>query len=217
MRSVRSLVLAVMALLAFGPLASAQNQPTDFIEVITVTVKPGGVPEYEDYVKKILAGVNKTGAVQRVFGYQVALGGPGSTFTFVLPFNKWGEMDTWTSIPQILSKAYGEAEAGKILKAGNSVVERSQTEVFRTLAQFSTRPKVFDPPTAFAYVVRTEVEPQMVSTYEQYLSKLKAAQEQAPNAPTAIRRVSVQGTASTYVSTQFFNKHAERDEWPSPN
>ena len=33
-------------------------------------------------------------------------------------------------------------------------------------------------------------------------------------APTAIRRVSVQGPSSVYVTAQFFNKNADRDAWP---
>lgn len=216
MKRLMCLCVAVSLLFGFASLAAAQGQPAQFIQVVTVTVKSESVADYEDYVKKIQAAANKIGAPQRVFASQVILGGPGFTYSFVLPFNKWGEVDTWPTIPEMLSKAYGDAEAAKILKAGRAAIDRSRSEVFRLLGDLSTRPKVFDPPPAFTFLVRTEVKPEMASAYELYLAKLKAAQEQLPNAPTANRRVSLQGQASTYVTATPFNKHSERDAWPSP-
>ncbi len=84
------------------------------------------------------------------------------------------------------------------------------------LGDLSTHPKAFDPPPAYTFVVRTEVKPEMASAYELYLAKLKAAQEKVPDAPTANRRVSLQGQASTYVTATPFNKHSERDAWLGP-
>lgn len=214
MKGLKSLVLLFLFLLT--PLAIAQDQPADFVQVVTVRVRPGAVTEYEDYVKKIIAGANKIGAPQIVFANQVILGGSGYTYHIVLPFNKWEEMDTWMSIPQILSKAYGDAEAAKILRSGRNSVESSETAVYRLLRDLSTRPKVSDSPAKYLFVVLTKVEPDMASAYELYLAKLKTAQQQAPNAPMALRFVSVQGPAHTYVTVSFFNKHAERDGWTSP-
>ena len=88
--------------------------------------------------------------------------------------------------------------------------------MFRLLANLSTRPEVFDPPASFVFLVRTEVKPELASAYELSLAKLKAAGEQAPNSPTAIRRVAVQGLSYTYTTALFFNKYVEREGWPSP-
>lgn len=212
-------VLTLSLPFSFGltSLAAAQaqpDQPAEFLQVITTTVRSGAVTEYEDFVKKITAGANKVGAPQRWFTSQLALGGPQFTYSIVLPFSKWGEVDAWTSVPQILSKAYGEAEGAKILKAGRAAIERSETAVYRLLPDLSTRPKVFDPPAAFVQLFVTDVEPAMVPAWEIYLARLKAAQEGAPQAPTAIRRVAVQGAANTYVTAVPFSSYAERDSWP---
>ncbi len=216
----RSSPAALSLALYFGlaSLAAAQGQPgqpAEFLQVITTTVRPGAVSEYEDFVKKIVAGANKLGAPQRWSAYGVSVGGPGFTYTVALPYSKWGELDAWIPVAQILSKAYGEAEGGRILRAGRASIERSETAVYRLLPDLSTKPKVFDPPAAFVQLFVTDVEPAMVPAWEGYLARLKAAQEKSPQAPTAIRRVAVQGAANTYVTAVPFNSYAERDGWPS--
>jgi hypothetical protein len=190
-------------------------QPTEFIQVITATVRAGAVTEYEDFIKKITAGANKIGAPQRWFVSHVSIGGPSLTYSIVLPFSKWSELDGWMTVPQMLLKAYGEAEGTKILKAGRAATERTETAVYRLLPDLSTRPKVFDPPARFVHLVVTEVEPAMVPAWESYLARLKAAQERSPQAPTAVRRVAVLGASNTYVTAVPFNKFADRDAWPA--
>ena len=125
--------------LAITTLAIAQ--PAAYVQVTTITVKPSGVSDFEDYVKKIVAGANKIGAPQRVVAYQIGLGGPGFTYNFVIPFNKWEDMDSWPSIPQILTKAYGDAEGARILKSGRDAIEHTESAVFHTLKNLSTRPR----------------------------------------------------------------------------
>lgn len=217
MKRVRSVSLVLVPILGLSSLVAAQSQPSEFLYMTTVTVKPSAVGEYEDYVKKIIAGANKIGAAEIILGFNLTLGGPGNTYVFALPFNKWGEVDGWIGPTQILVKAYGEVEAAKIMKAGRTAVEKSESSAYRLQADLSTKLRAFDPSLhSLINYVRTEVEPEMASAYELYLAKLKAAQEQAPNAPTSIRRVSVHGTSSVYVSAQLYSKNSERDNWPNP-
>jgi len=215
MKALKHFVWMLVCLVASAPLVSAQGKVPDFIETRTITIKPTAVSEFEDYVKKVVAGANKLGAPQRWLTYQLASGGPQFTYLVAFPFNKWEEMDRWTPTAEILTKGYGELEGTKLLKGGRACIEDYQITVSRTLHDLSTRAKPNDPPAAFVYNIRTEVDPDMSSAYELYLAKVKAAAEQAPNAPTAIRRVSVQGTSNVYSSSTYFNKHAERDGWPN--
>jgi hypothetical protein len=214
MKGLKCLALAPAVVCALAPLVGAQPQPAEFLQVISVTVRPGAVTDYEDYVKKVVAAANKVGSPLRWTAHSVALGGPGYTYSVAIPFSKWADMDGWASLPEMLTKAFGEVEAARVLKAGRSAIERSETAVYRHLPNFSTRPKVFDPPAAFIQVVRTEIEPEMTSAYELFLAKLKTAQEQAAGSPTSIRRVSATGRLSVYVSASPFQKHADRDAWP---
>ena len=209
----RHFVPLLSLLFAATGTAVAQDQPSsEFVQVLTVTIKPGGVTEYEDYIKKVIGAFAKAGAPQQVFTYQPGPGAPSYTYEFVLPFNKWSELDAFPAVPQLLAKAYGEVLAASMLKAGRSNVERSETVVHRLLRSLSA-PRI--PQHAFANVIMTEVEPSQASLYELYLAKVKAAQDQTPGTPTTLRFVSVQGPAATYVTVQFFNKFAERDSAPA--
>lgn len=98
MRSPKPLALALPSLLVLPSVAVPQQKPARFIQVITTTVKPSAVTEYEDYVKKFIAGGNKVGAAQYVYGHQVMMGGPGYTYQFVLPFHEWSELDGWSGV-----------------------------------------------------------------------------------------------------------------------
>ena len=213
MKPVLRFAFLAVFLLAISFPVVAQSPPTEFIQIITTTVRSTGVTEYEDYVKQIIAGLDKIGSPQRVVVYQVGLGGPSFTYNIVLPFNKWEDMDGWPSIAQILTRAYGDAEGAKILQSGRNAIEHSESTVFRTLKNLSTRPRLNDPPAPFVMVVRTEIDPSMSVSYENYLSKLKAAQEKEPGNRTVNRSVSVLGSGVTYLGANFFNKHAERDNW----
>ena len=213
MKPVVRVAFVAAFLLAITLPVVAQSLPTEFIQIITTTVRSNGVTEYEDYVKQIMAGLNKIGSPQRVVVYQVGVGGPSFTYNIVLPFNKWEDMDSWPSIAQTLNRAYGDAEGARILKSGRDAIEHSESAVFRTLRNLSTRPRFNDPPAPYVMVVRTEIDPSMSVSYENYLSKLKAAQEKEPGNRTVNRSVSVLGSGVTYLGANFFSKHADRDNW----
>lgn len=218
MKSLRALALSLPVIAAFpspGMAQSQPGQPSEFIQVITTTVKSGAVSQYHDFTSKIAAGAKKIGSPQHWTTSQVILGAPGFTYTIVLPFNKWEEVDSWVSVRDMLVKAYGQAEGMRILNTGLAAIERTETAVYRMLPDLSTRLKAFNPPPAFIHLFVTEVEPAMVPAWQDYLAKLKAAQEKSPNAPTALRRVAVLGASNTFVTAVPFNKFAERDGWPS--
>lgn len=207
---------AALAALCLAVPTAAQQQPAEFISVTTVTIQGSGVSEYEDFAKKVMAAAAKADPTARVLGYQATAGAPGYTYLFARSFAKWGDMDAWMSVSQMLMKAHGDVEGGRILKAGRSPIVQSRVEVFRLLKDRSTRPRVFDPPPAHTLVFRTEVRPEMVPAYEEYLDKLKAAQEKVEGTPTATRRVAVLGPTNIYVTSVPFDKYAERDSWPPP-
>ena len=53
----------------------------------------------------------------------------------------------------------------------------------------------------------------MVQEWERVIGRFKAASEQLPETPTAIRRVSVEGPGNIYVTSSPYTKAAERDGW----
>jgi hypothetical protein len=211
------LALGFAGLILFSALGQAQPQP-GYVHTILVTVKPTALPEFEDYVKKIMAAATKVGAPQIFYATQLQTGGPQFTYLFASPFSSYEEMEKWPPIPEMLLKAHGDVEGGKILKAGRATIESSETWVSRTQADLSTNPGPLDPPsTPIVRLLRTQVDPAMTVEYEQYLGKVKAAQEKAPGYPSTIRRVSALGTAAVYYSTTFLKSAADLDRIPNQN
>ncbi len=213
MKPVRKCALSLGALLLFGVVCEAQN----YVHSIVVTVKPGSVSEFEDYVKKVLAATEKAGSPQRIYALQLVAGGPQFTYLFSSPFSSFEEMGGWSSIPEMIMKANGDVEGAKILKAGRATFETSETRVTRTLSELSTNMKPYDPPsTPFIRLVRTEVDPAKAGAFEGYLAKLRAAQEKASGYPPTTRRVSALGKAAVYSSATYLKTAADLDRIPSP-
>lgn len=97
---------AALAALCLAVPAAAQQQPAEFISVTTVTIRGSGVSDYEDFVKKIIAAAAKVDPTARVIASQGGAGSSGYTYSFVRPFAKWGDMDAWMSVSQMLMKAH---------------------------------------------------------------------------------------------------------------
>jgi hypothetical protein len=213
MNPVRKWVLSLGAILLSGAVCEAQN----YVHTISVTVKPGSVQEFEDYAKKVMAAATKVGSPQRIYALQLVTGGPQFTYLFSSPFQTFEEMGGWSSIPEMLLKANGDVEGAKILKAGRATIETSETRVTRTLSELSTNLKPYDPSSsALIRLVRTEVDLAMTGAYEEYLAKLRAAQEKASGFPPTTRRVSILGDVSIYSSATYLKTAADLDRIPSP-
>ncbi len=214
MKHVKVAITVVLALL-LPRMGAAQSQVPRFVQVNSITVKLGMQAEFEDYLKKIIAAANKLNTNQRLITAQVAMGGSPTMYFVTSSFEKWGDADALESAPALLVKAYGDVEGARILKAGRATLDSLEVGVVELLPDMSTNPKTFMPPLAHTLVIRTDVNPALASDYRNYLSMLKAAQEKDPASPTAIRRVSVAGPAGVFVTTEPFDKFADRDAWPN--
>jgi hypothetical protein len=215
MRIAKSVALGLTCALAAAGSAQAQSQPKQYVQLLTIHARPEGALDYEAFAKKVMAAADKVGQNQRVLIYQVTSGGPGYTYMVLSYFDKWSETDDLLSPPELLMKALGEVEGAKALRVGRTSIESTETVVYRLLPDLSTKPKAYDPPPAYLQVIRNEVKPEMVRQWERVIARYKAASEQMPEAPTAIRRVSVEGPANVYVTSSPYTKAAERDAWPS--
>lgn len=214
MKVVKSFGLGLVCAMASTG-ALAQAQPKQFVHVLTVQTTPAGALEYEGFVKKVIAAAEKIGQDQRVVTFQVTTGGPGYTYMIATYFDKWAETDGVLSAPETLMKALGEVEGARVVRAGRANIASTESAVYRLLPNLSTRPKAYDPPPAYLQVIRNYVKPSMSREWEQVIGRYKAASEQVAEAPSAIRRVSVQGPANVYITSMAYTQAAERDAWPT--
>lgn len=215
MKGATRLALGLIGLALFASLAAAQTQPS-YVHSILVTVKPTSVTDFEDYVKKITTAATKVGSPQVILAGQLQTGGPQYTYVFASPFSSFEEMEKWPSIPELLTKAYGDVEGGKILKGGRATIESSETWVARTQPELSTNLKPVDlQATPFVRLLRTDIDPAMTGAYEAYLAKVKAAQEKATGYPSVSRRVTALGKTSRYYSVTYVKSVADLDKIPN--
>jgi hypothetical protein len=205
--------LAAVVTLASPTLS--QEPPYERLQITIVDVKPAAVVEFEDYVKKINATVVKTGAEPKLStAYQVVRGGSPYRYLAVSVFNKWEELDAWSSFAQLMTKAYGDVEGGRLLRAFRATLESVRTDVLRVRKGMNTyRPAADGMPRPLIWVIQTTVKPTRIAEFESYVAKVKAAQEKT-TFPPVIRHVSVLGDANVYYSTAYLNSYAELDAMP---
>ena len=208
MKGLKFLALAVVCLVVFAPFTS--SQPLEYLEVVTVSVKPGTVPQFENYIKKIVEAANKVGVAETWVTNQIELGRPANTYIVTLQFDKWAERDAWTPYPEYLAKAFGDAEAAKIMRTGEATIQSLDTMVLQTLPELSVNLEGAGE-NAFYWVRRDQVKPSMVQEYRIFISKVKEAEDQVGDGRTRARRVSTVGPVWTYSTAIGFDKWSERD------
>ncbi len=186
--SVFALVLATVVI------SFAQTNPAAFLQVSRFTVRSAAAPQFEDSLKKVNMARVRAGGTS-VF---MSPAGSGVEFIYVVvtPFSKGSEIDSFPAIPAAL-------------------IERQETEVFRTLTRLSTKPRLSDPHPMYITITRTEVKPQAIADYEVYLSKVKAAEEAQPDAVTTMRQVCTRRPGGIYEAIRFYITQSERDGSPS--
>jgi hypothetical protein len=213
MRAFKVVILtSCLCALAIG-LAGAQDRPSQFIEVITMEIRAGMVPQFEEYMKKIVEAADKVGVRQHWATYQTALGGAGRAYSVVLGFEKWEEMDAWTAVAEGLNQTFGEKEADQIYKMGSATIEKSETRVYRLSEEMSTKLKGIR--TRYAMVTETKVKREMLPDFRMLADKIKAAEESDPESRLASRWECQLGPTPMFLTVRPFDKFAESDDWPS--
>ncbi len=177
-----------LLVLAFASSALAQaSMPPKHLQMITIQVKTGADAQFADYMKKIIEAANKVGAPQGWMTAQAALGANMSNYYVILGFEKWAEKDGWNQVPQMLTKAYGEAEAQKILKMGGDAFWGFDSKVFSLDEERSWNLKAREQ-APFYQLLIGKVKPDMVDQYQMVISQIKEAMEKAPEKQMGIRR-----------------------------
>ena len=99
-------VIIILALVGMAaPFAAAQNAPTNFLNVLTITVDSGKTVDFENFARKVQEAGGEIGDPRTVLIYQRRLGGPINEYLAVIGFDDWAEMDSWPTVPEMLVEA----------------------------------------------------------------------------------------------------------------
>ena len=197
--------------------AAAQNyQPTEYLQLVRVHVKQGMNAQFEDFIKKLAEGADKINAPQQWIGGEVLAGGRGNTYLFGILFDEWAQTDAYEAVPDIIVKAFDEKEAAQILRNRAIAVDETYTRTYRYLPDQSSTITTAPTDAKLFRMTVTTVKPEKFIEYNGAIVKAQEASSKNPNAPKAIRRVSVDGPSFTYLSTVLMKNQAERDGWDGP-
>ena len=199
----------------FVPAAAQTPAPAQYVTVATIRVKPAAVADFEDYLKKLNAAALKIGLKVRADTYQVIQGGSPFQYNVVSGFATLAELGAVPPVPAILTKAHGDIEGGKIMRAGRTAIDSVEFNTLQYQADISTKPRL-PVGSPFFQLVQVEIDPQMGPAYTEYLRKVKEAGDKFAGAPVTLRHTNAFGPAFVYLSAQPFNTWAEREKWAGP-
>ena len=211
-----NVLVVVLLAVALASSAVAQITPARHLELIEINVKSGSQAQFETYVKKIREAADKAGAPQGWTFAQPVVGGSGPTYYVILQHDKWGERDAWKQIPEMLTGAFGEAEAQKLMKAGGESTWGSKTTVYTLDQERSWNLSAYTEPAPYSLILRGSVKPDMVDEYQRVIARLKEAQEKASRKVPGIRRSSSYGPSWEFYLAIPLKSFADLDEEGGP-
>jgi hypothetical protein len=117
--------------------APPRESPAEVVLTVSITVNPGMVPAYEDYVKKLLEATDQTAKDAYWNLYAHGIGATPRTFTVRIPMN-WVDMDT-PNKPFIerLNEAFGKRQGAKIFAAGQATIANMEYAIRRNRPDLS--------------------------------------------------------------------------------
>lgn len=212
MRALGTIATVVTGMLVCGPSAYAQDGPSRFLHVVTITVQPGTSQTWADYRMRVNEAAERVGDRRTQSVITPVLGGSPNRFRIVTPFNDYSEVESWQGPRALLAEAFGAEEAARIA----APVEGIMTAVDITVRQF--QPNLSGTPDAVTtgqclQLVTTTVDPSRSSDYVAFVSAVKAAEDR--RGISRQRRTNAMGTSFTYTTSWLFDSMAGR-EIPGP-
>ena len=168
MSSTEKILVSVMAF-AIGATAYAQNDVT-IVEQLTVSVKAGTEPQFEQVVKAFRDASEKQGIKSYWRASQSVSGDPVYRFRF--PMSSWGSLMN----PEAdFVKAYGEAEAARLMGLLSESVVSSRTAFYEQRANISNPPTNLSKPPEALVVIDFTLNPGTGAQFRELTMKAKEA------------------------------------------
>jgi hypothetical protein len=210
--------LVVALALALAVPAFAQDPPFAHVQITTTTVKAGKNLEYEQLLKRIAEAQMKADPTYAVVRYESGRGGLANTYLTARPFNTWAQLDQWLSPRAAAVKAFGEAEAAKLISAIAAVTEHQEVTVNSVWKGMNA----WHAPAAGAQYKLLRVTEQhivraRIADFNDVIAKRSAAMQKGTGYPTMVRyrRTLGQGTNEIMFNVVYANSYADFDAPPA--
>lgn len=221
MRRAMGALRAVVAATALGMVAGlahpsgvSAQQPARYLWVATIQAKFGQVPDFIEYERQIQEARRRTGDPRTVSVYQLQTGGPPNRFDAVIGFNDLSEMDSWPSVTDLLTRAFGERDGARIYAEGTAALESVDYSVHVLHPEHSSGSNRPVSGTTLTNLVTTRVRPELADDYNAFLSALKVAEDK--RGIRRGRRTVTLGELSTYTAVNQASDWATLRADPGP-
>lgn len=115
--------------------------PSPMSELFHYQLKMGADQEFRSAIKKVHEAIGKAGVDWHYGWYELVDGGEHPTFVLAVQMNGWADLaPSEPAFPAMLAKAFGDYEAGEILKSIDHSVKAVRSEVIRYRADLGYVP-----------------------------------------------------------------------------
>ena len=209
----RKIATVAAGVLLCAGLAAAQALPA-YVDVWVPGVSPEKTADFERVVKRFIEAYNKVKSTehwvvaQRFYGDKTA-------YVFFIERQKWAELDSAPQDLEVLTKAYGRAEAERFMKQASGTFKDAQAYFLRVRGDLSLRPDRQYP--ARSKVLRASaywVRPGRGPDFEALLKRAIEAHTQLGTTAHFTLSQTVSGGGPNYWLTTFAPNFAEFDNDP---
>ena len=106
----------------------AAATPPPMMQFTQIGARPGGQEACEELILKVAEAIRKVDDPTRFRTYQT-LAGDRLRYGIAFPLQGLGDLDQQLAPPDLLTKAFGAAEGGKILRSGREAMESLETNI----------------------------------------------------------------------------------------
>jgi hypothetical protein len=104
-----------------------------------VTIEKGKMTEYAAVMRRVLKAYEKSEGGPYWLAYASAIGGADNEILYLVPFERFAELDDWPLDGEALAEAYGETEAARLGEALSGIA-RSRSRIWRLAPGLSNLP-----------------------------------------------------------------------------
>jgi len=215
-----ALALLTAAGLTSGALAQSPTGPRPveppfaLLESTIREARSGQQGAIEDFYLKLRAAEAKLNRPGLTDIYVLEHGGAGLRYWSFRSLRSWADLDMRLQdvTPDTLTKAYGEAEAARLVAALQAATESVTTEVLRVIPGRSTWRDNNGQAWPYVEVRRTRVRPERVAQHDEFQERIRAVRANAGTAPEVRFQVAL-GEGFVFVTSRYFKSYGDRDTW----
>jgi hypothetical protein len=214
-------ILCALALVAVGTVPTGAQQAEQAVPdyqywyVITHTVDPADVPQYQAVMTKIVEASQQHDNPNFWAAYTAMTGGPAAEFYYLLAMETMGDFDGWTAPMQVVADVMGAEQAAELMHTLGDVT-KPKVAIWAEMDGMSfTDPAAAATPAEHAFWMRVHVQAGRAQEFAQIMQKIVAAYQAHPKPVHWGTSRCIIGTEGLEYSIFIgFDRWAEMDDWP---